>query len=63
MNDFIFSVKPDYVKLILPSQLLSVQKTHLLKCETSGSFPPAVITWFLDGEPITNATSTVSMIL
>ncbi|XP_044727959.1 hemicentin-1 isoform X2 [Chrysoperla carnea] len=51
-------LKPDYVKLILPSQLLSVQKTHLLKCETSGSFPPAIITWFLDGEPITNATST-----
>ncbi|KAJ8957743.1 hypothetical protein NQ318_017641 [Aromia moschata] len=52
------TLKPNKVKIVSPNDLLSVRKTQNIRCETSGSYPPAKITWLLDGKPIRNAVVT-----
>nr|CAD7395408.1 unnamed protein product [Timema poppensis] len=52
-------VKPLSVLITTDNSLLSAGKLHIIKCATSGSVPPARITWVLDGEPIRNAATTM----
>ena len=56
---FSVPVKPNKVKIVTPNQLMSIHKSQNVKCETSGSYPPAKLTWLLDGKPIRNAVVTV----
>lgn len=58
----LFAVKPNRVKIATPNDLLSIRKSQNIRCETSGSHPPAKLTWLLDGKPIRNAVVTVSSI-
>ncbi|XP_030745151.1 hemicentin-1 [Sitophilus oryzae] len=51
-------LKPNKVKIVTPNDLLSSGKSKNVRCETSGSAPPAKLTWFLDGRPIRNAVVT-----
>ncbi|KAF7281767.1 hypothetical protein GWI33_004282 [Rhynchophorus ferrugineus] len=51
-------LKPSKVKIVTPNDLLSSSKTRDIRCETSGSVPPAKLTWMLDGKPIRNAVVT-----
>ncbi|CAH1982428.1 unnamed protein product [Acanthoscelides obtectus] len=55
--DFV-SVKPNKVKIVTPNDLLSTRKSQTVRCETSGSYPPAKLTWLLDGKAIRNAVIT-----
>ncbi|XP_068894173.1 neural cell adhesion molecule 1 isoform X1 [Tenebrio molitor] len=50
-------LKPNKVKIVSPNDLLSIRESHDVKCETSGSFPTAKLTWLLDGKPIRNAVT------
>lgn len=52
-------VKPVKVKIVSPNELLTAGSSVPLRCETWGSYPPAKITWLLDGEPIRSADITV----
>ncbi|KAG5886152.1 hypothetical protein JTB14_018530 [Gonioctena quinquepunctata] len=51
-------LKPNKVKIVSPNDLLSVRKSQNIRCETSGSHPPAKLTWLLDGRAIRNADVT-----
>lgn len=55
------SVKPVNVKIVSPHELLSAKKSRQLLCESNGSYPPARVTWLLDGEPIRHAATMVSI--
>ncbi|XP_060524605.1 hemicentin-1 isoform X2 [Cylas formicarius] len=52
-------LKPNKVKIVTPNDLLSISKSQTVRCETSGSYPPAKLIWVLDGKPIRNAVVTV----
>lgn len=52
-------VKPLKVKIVSPNDLLLAGKSMPITCEAWGSFPPAKVTWLLDGEPIRNTDITV----
>ncbi|XP_045461222.1 hemicentin-1 isoform X1 [Harmonia axyridis] len=45
-------LKPNKVKIVSPNELMSNRKSQNIKCETSGSYPPAKLTWLLDGKSI-----------
>ncbi|XP_044746121.1 hemicentin-1 [Coccinella septempunctata] len=45
-------LKPNKVKIVTPNELMSNRKSQNIKCETSGSYPPAKLTWLLDGKSI-----------
>ncbi|XP_075166464.1 motor axon guidance molcule sidestep isoform X2 [Haematobia irritans] len=47
-------LKPLKVKIITPNDLLTAGHPVPLRCESTGSHPPAKITWLMDGEPIRN---------
>ncbi|XP_072390735.1 neural cell adhesion molecule 1 isoform X2 [Diabrotica undecimpunctata] len=51
-------LKPNKVKIVSPNDLLSISKSQNVRCETSGSYPPAKLTWLLDGRAIRNAVVT-----
>ncbi|KAJ8976999.1 hypothetical protein NQ317_003425, partial [Molorchus minor] len=51
-------LKPNKVKIVSPNDLLSIRKSQNIRCETSGSHPPAKLTWLLDGKPIRSAVVT-----
>nr|XP_023016282.1 hemicentin-2-like [Leptinotarsa decemlineata] len=51
-------LKPNKVKIVSPNDLISVRKSQNIRCETSGSYPPAKLTWLLDGRAIRNADVT-----
>ncbi|KAK9707614.1 CD80-like C2-set immunoglobulin domain [Popillia japonica] len=51
-------LRPTKVKIVTPNELMSSAKTHTYKCETSGSYPPAKLTWQLNGRTITSAVIT-----
>ncbi|KAG4079950.1 hypothetical protein HA402_006262 [Bradysia odoriphaga] len=51
-------LKPIKIKIVSANDLLIAGKSVPLRCETWGSFPPAKVTWLLDGEPIRNADVT-----
>lgn len=55
-----FPVKPAKVKIVTPNNLLSSHGSHNFRCETSGSYPSAKLSWLLDGKPIRDAVVTVS---
>ncbi|XP_073817369.1 motor axon guidance molcule sidestep isoform X4 [Musca autumnalis] len=52
-------LKPLKVKIVTPNDLLTAGHPVPIRCETTGSHPPAKITWLLDGEPIRNPEVTV----
>ncbi|XP_065167789.1 B-cell receptor CD22 [Atheta coriaria] len=54
----IIFLKPNKVKIVTPNELLSSSKVETVRCETSGSYPPAKISWSLDGKPIRNQVLT-----
>ncbi|XP_019764503.2 hemicentin-2 [Dendroctonus ponderosae] len=50
-------LKPNKVKIVTPNNLSSgISQT--IRCETSGSYPPAKLTWLLDGKAIRNSVVT-----
>ncbi|XP_046659598.1 hemicentin-2 [Homalodisca vitripennis] len=51
-------LKPIKVKIVSPPEMLSAGKSKQVMCESTGSFPPARISWWLDGETIRNAAIT-----
>ncbi|VEN64217.1 unnamed protein product [Callosobruchus maculatus] len=51
-------LKPNKVKIVTPNDLLSTRKSQTVRCESSGSSPPAKLTWLLDGRAIRNAVVT-----
>ncbi|CAH1116559.1 unnamed protein product [Phaedon cochleariae] len=51
-------LKPNKVKIVTPNTLLSASKSQNIRCETSGSHPPAKLTWLLDGRAIRDAVVT-----
>ncbi|KAK9880431.1 hypothetical protein WA026_011678 [Henosepilachna vigintioctopunctata] len=51
-------LKPNKVKIVTPNELMSNRKPQNVKCETSGSYPPAKLTWLLDGKPIKQSVVT-----
>lgn len=51
-------LKPNKVKITTSNKLLASNSPTTVKCETSGSYPPALLTWLLDGKPIRNGEVT-----
>lgn len=51
-------LKPNKVKIVSPNELLSCSKAQTVRCETSGSYPPAKIIWTLQAKPMRNAVLT-----
>lgn len=56
------TVMPQKVKILTANELLSTRIPQLLRCETSGSYPPAKIMWLLGNKAIRDASVTVSLI-
>lgn len=48
----LFSVKPLYARITTPQRPLRLGEELRLNCETSGSRPPAKISWWLDNKRI-----------
>lgn len=55
-----FSVTPLNIRLLGAHQPLSAGKRYDLLCQSAGSRPPAVITWWRDGQRLEKTTETVS---
>ncbi|PSN56558.1 hypothetical protein C0J52_14750 [Blattella germanica] len=55
MKLIITYIKPRTVNITTAPGPLSAGKTHQLQCMTTGSAPPARVTWLLDGESIRDA--------
>lgn len=53
---------PLKVKILTANELLSTRTPQLLRCETSGSYPPAKIMWIVGNKAIRDASVTVSLI-
>ncbi|XP_039282898.1 neural cell adhesion molecule 1 isoform X2 [Nilaparvata lugens] len=53
-------LKPLNVKIITANEVLSAGKSKQLVCESTGSVPPAKLSWLLDGEPIKHAATVIS---
>ncbi|XP_021935853.1 hemicentin-2-like isoform X4 [Zootermopsis nevadensis] len=53
-------LKPRTVEITSPAAPLSAGKTQQLHCETTGSVPPARVSWLLDGELLKNAPTSVT---
>lgn len=53
-------VTPLNIRLLGAHQPLSAGKRYDLLCQSAGSRPPAVITWFRDGQRLEKTTETVS---
>ncbi|CRL07814.1 CLUMA_CG020768, isoform A, partial [Clunio marinus] len=53
-------VKPIKVKIVTPNELLTAGRPTPIRCETWGSYPPAKVTWLMDGEAIRQADVTVN---
>jgi immunoglobulin superfamily member 9B len=61
-NQFFFSlVAPLNIRLLGAHQALSANRRYDLLCQSAGSRPPAVITWFRDGVRLDKTTETVSI--
>ena len=54
-----FSVKPVSVKILGSREPLSAGREYEIVCQSSKGRPPAVITWYLDGVKLINATPAV----
>lgn len=55
------SVAPLNVRLLGAHQPLSAGRRYDLLCQSAGSRPPAVITWWRDGVRVESTTETVSL--
>ncbi|KAJ9579673.1 hypothetical protein L9F63_004675, partial [Diploptera punctata] len=53
-------LKPRTVDITTTPGPLSAGKTHQLQCVTSGSVPPARITWLLEGESLRDAVTSTA---
>ncbi|XP_075223247.1 motor axon guidance molcule sidestep [Lycorma delicatula] len=53
-------LKPLNVKIVTSNEVLSAGKSRQLLCESTGSVPPARLSWLLDGEPIKHAATVVA---
>ena len=64
MHDFLFLyfflVRPLEVRLLGENQPLSAGSEYEVACQTSGSRPPARLTWWRSGQRLDNARETVS---
>lgn len=49
---FFVSVRPSTVQILSSNQPLSADRSYDITCQTSGSRPPARISWFLDGKEL-----------
>jgi CD80-like C2-set immunoglobulin domain len=56
-----FAVAPLNIRLLGAHQALSANRRYDLLCQSAGSRPPAVITWFRDGVRLDKTTETVSI--
>lgn len=63
LMDLSFAVPPLTVHILGSNQPLSASRRYDLLCQSSGSRPPASITWWKNGHRINNAKETVSRIL
>jgi len=64
-NDVLFfsvAVKPLSVKILSSNNPLSADREITLSCQSVGSTPPAVITWWKDNKQLHNATEKVSIL-
>lgn len=61
INQYCFTstVAPLNIRLLGAHQPLSAGRRYDLLCQSAGSRPPAVITWFRDGERLDRTTETV----
>ena len=59
-SNFIFSVAPVSVLIVNKGDQLVVGEPSDIVCRSSGSRPPAHITWYLDGKRIEGGTESVS---
>lgn len=57
------SVTPLNIRLLGAHQPLSAGRRYDLLCQSAGSRPPAVITWWRDGQRLEKTTETVSVCL
>lgn len=55
-------VTPLNIRLLGAHQPLSAGKRYDLLCQSAGSRPPAVITWWRDGQRLEKTTETVNFI-
>lgn len=53
------SVGPLDVKLVAANQPLSASRRYDLLCKTSGSRPPATVTWWQNGQRLEGSKETV----
>lgn len=58
----LFAVAPLNIRLLGKHQALSAGHRYDLLCQSSGSRPPALITWWRDGQRLEKATETVSFV-
>lgn len=62
MSTLSFSVAPLNIRLLGSHQALSAGIRYDLLCQSAGSRPPAMITWYLDGQRLGKAMETVSFV-
>lgn len=60
---FSITVSPLNVRLLGAHQPLSAGRRYDLLCQSAGSRPPAVITWWRDGQRLEKTTETVRLCL
>lgn len=48
------------MKIVTPNELLTAGRPTPIRCETWGSYPPAKVTWLMDGEAIRQGDVTVN---
>ena len=51
-NSFFFTVRPLEVEILFNNQPLSADRQYEVQCQTIGSRPPSVITWWMGGMAI-----------
>ena len=59
-SSFFFAVLPQTVTISPPPEPFSVSKLAFLECRSSGSRPPATITWWKKGKFMGKANEEVS---
>lgn len=60
---FLVTVKPLKVEILGKEQVLSAGKTYDVKCQSTGSKPPALITWWKSSKQLKGLKKNVSKCL
>ena len=60
-TNFFFSVGPLNIKLLAEHQSLSAGTQYELQCESTGSRPPAMITWWKNGQRLEKSKEMVKL--